>query len=116
MVSIILLFLFGFKQESLALTQYSIGIVYVYFALIAETIVLFILSAIFQGKKMAYLVSLVILTAGSLLLIQNIPLLQMIIDQVLGLVFGFSVYSVAVVETLPWTLSGHGKILLSHLS
>ena len=79
---------------------------YVYCALIAETIVLFILSAIFQGKKLAYLVSLVVLAAGGLLLIQNIPLLQMIIDQVMGLVFGFSVYSVAVVETLPWTLSG----------
>jgi dolichyl-diphosphooligosaccharide--protein glycosyltransferase len=106
LVSIILLFLFGFKQDSLALTQYSIGIVYVYCALIAETIVLFILSAIFQGKKLAYLVSLVVLAAGSLLLIQSIPLLQTIIDQVLGLVFGFSVFSVAVVETLPWTLSG----------
>ncbi len=78
MVSIILLFLFGFKQESLALTQYSIGIVYVYCALIAETIVLFILSAIFQGKKLAYIASLVLLAAAGLLLIQNIPLLQMI--------------------------------------
>jgi dolichyl-diphosphooligosaccharide--protein glycosyltransferase len=106
LVSIILLFLFGFKQESLALTHYSIGIVYVYCALIAETIVLFILSAIFQGKKLAYLVSLVVLAAGGLFLIQSIPLLQMIRDQVLGLFFGFSVYSVAVVETLPWTLSG----------
>jgi dolichyl-diphosphooligosaccharide--protein glycosyltransferase len=67
--------------------------------------VLFILSGIFQGKKLAYLVSLFLLAAGILLLIQSIPLLQTIIDQVLGLVFGFSVYSVAVVETLPWTLS-----------
>jgi oligosaccharyl transferase (archaeosortase A-associated) len=106
LVSIILLFLFGFKRESLSLTQYSIGIVYLYCALIAETIVLFILSAIFQGKKLAYLVSLVVLAAVGLVLIQSIPLLQMFIDQVLGLVFGFSVYSVAVVETLPWTLSG----------
>ncbi len=106
LVSIILLFLFGFKQESFALTQYSIGIVYVYCVLIAETTVLFILSAIFQGKKLAYIASLVLLTAAGLLLIQNIPLLRMIFDQVMGLVFGFSVYSVAVVETLPWTLSG----------
>jgi dolichyl-diphosphooligosaccharide--protein glycosyltransferase len=106
LVSIILLFLFGFKRESLSLTQYSIGIVYVYCALIAETIVLFILSVIFQGKKRAYLVCLVVLAVGGLLLIQSIPLLQMFIDQVMGLIFGFSVYSVAVVETLPWTLSG----------
>jgi dolichyl-diphosphooligosaccharide--protein glycosyltransferase len=106
LVSIILLFLFGFKREGLSLTYYSIGIVYVHCALIAETIVLFILSAIFQGKKLAYLISLFLLAAGTLFLIQSIPLLQMILDQVLGLVFGFSVYSVAVVETLPWTLSG----------
>jgi dolichyl-diphosphooligosaccharide--protein glycosyltransferase len=106
LVSIILLFLFGFKQESFSLTQYSIGIVYVYCALIAETTVLFILSSIFGGKKLAYIASLVLLTAAGLLLVQNIPLLQMIFDQVMGLVFGFSVYSVAVVETLPWTLSG----------
>jgi dolichyl-diphosphooligosaccharide--protein glycosyltransferase len=74
LVSIFFLFLFGFKPESLALTQYSIGIVYVYCALITETIVLFLLSAFFQGKKRAYIVSLVILAAGSLLLIQNIPI------------------------------------------
>jgi len=106
LVSIILLFLFGFRQESLTLTQYSIGIVYVHYALIAETIVLFILSFIFHGKKLVYLISLVVLCAVSMLVIQSIPLLQTLIDQVLGVVFGFSVYSVAVVETLPWTLSG----------
>jgi len=106
LVSTILLFLFGFKQGSLSLTQYSIGIVYVYWALIAETIVLFILSAIFQRKKLAYLVSLVVLCVVSLVIIQSIPLLRIPLDQVLGLVFGLSVYSVAVVETLPWTLSG----------
>ena len=78
---------------------------YVHCALIAETIVLFILSVIFQGKKLAYLVSLVVLAAGAIVLIQIIPLFQTILDQVLGLVFGFSIYSVAVVETLPWTLT-----------
>jgi dolichyl-diphosphooligosaccharide--protein glycosyltransferase len=106
LVSIILLFLFGFNQESLALTQYSIGIIYVYGALIAETIVLFSLSLIFKGKKLAYLVSLIVLCIISVLLIQSIPQLRISLDQVLGPVFGFSVYSVAVVETLPWTLAG----------
>ena len=106
LVSIILLFFFGFKHEGLSLTNYSIGIVYVHFALILETIVLFILSTIFQGKKIVYFISLVILAAGLIILIRNIPLLQMIMDQVAGLLFGFSVFSVAVVETLPWTLSG----------
>jgi oligosaccharyl transferase (archaeosortase A-associated) len=106
LVSTILLFFFGFSQESLALTQYSMGIVYVNCAIIAGTIMLFILSLIFRGKKWAYLVSLVVLAAGGLLLIRSIALFDMITGQVLELVFGFSVYSVAVVETLPWTLSG----------
>jgi oligosaccharyl transferase (archaeosortase A-associated) len=106
LVSIILLFLFGFKQESLALTQYSIGIVYVYCALIAETLVLFILSVLFKGKKLAYVGSIVVLVAAGFVVIRSIPLLQIFIDQVLGLGLGFSVYSVAVVETHPWTLTG----------
>ena len=46
------------------------------------------------------------LASGGLLLIRSIALFDMITGQVLELVFGFSVYSVAVVETLPWTLSG----------
>ena len=106
LVSIILLFIFGFKNEGLSLSQYSIGIVYLQCILIAETIVLFLLSVIFPGKKLAYLVSLGILAAAGLLLIQSTPGIQLIIDQVLALVFGFSDFSVAVVETLPWTLSG----------
>jgi len=105
-VSIILLFLFGLRQESLALTQYSIGIIYVHYALIAETIVLFILSLIFPGKKLAYLVSIIVICVVSLFLILVVPLLRIYLDQVLGPMFGFSVYSVAVIETLPWTLSG----------
>jgi dolichyl-phosphooligosaccharide-protein glycotransferase len=106
LIPIILLFLFGFRQESLALTQYSSGIIYAHLALVAETIVLFILSVIFKERKIGYIVSLVSLLAICLVLIQIFPLLQMVIDQMLGLIFGLSVYSVAVVETLPWTLSG----------
>lgn len=105
-VSVILLYLFGFNQESLALTQYSVGIIYVYGALIAETIVLYSLSLIFKGKKLSYLVILILLCVISILLILSIPQLRFSLDQVLGPVFGFSVYSVAVVETLPWTLAG----------
>jgi hypothetical protein len=106
LIPAILLFFFGFRQESLALTQYSSGIMYVHFALIAETIVLFVLSVIFKGKKIAYLAGIIALTLGGLLIIQILSLLNIVIDQMLGMVFGVSVYSVAVVETLPWTLAG----------
>jgi oligosaccharyl transferase (archaeosortase A-associated) len=106
MVSIILLFLFGFKQEGLSLSQYSVGIVYVQLVLIGETIVLFVLAAILQGKKLAFLISLLILAAGGMVLFQIIPLFQTMIVQILGLLSGGSIYSVAVVETLPWTISG----------
>src|SRR5665647_226926 len=101
-VSIILLFLFGFKHESLSLSKYSIGIVYVQSALIIETLVLFILATVLRGKKLAFAISLVVLAAGGLGVIQNIPLFQTMIVQVLELLFGFSIFSVAVVETLPW--------------
>ena len=106
MVSIILLFLFGFKHEGLSISQYSVGIVYVQLVLIVETMVLFLLTTILQGKKLAFIISLLILAAGSIAVIQNIPLFQTMIVQVLGLLSGSSIYSVAVVETLPWTLSG----------
>jgi oligosaccharyl transferase (archaeosortase A-associated) len=105
-VSIILILIFGFKAEGVSLSQYSIGIVHVQLTLIIGTIVLFILAKIFQGKRRAFLFSLFVLIIGSIVLIQIIPLFQTIVVQVLGLLFGPSVYSVAVVETLPWTVSG----------
>ncbi|MCK9593492.1 MAG: oligosaccharyl transferase, archaeosortase A system-associated [Methanoregula sp.] len=105
-VSIIFLFIFGFKSEGLSITRYSIGIPYILLALIAETVVLFILSSLFQGKKITYLISLVVLSAGSFILIQIYPPLQTLSQQATSLFFGSSEYSVSVVETLPWTLSG----------
>jgi len=105
-VSIILLFIFGFKSEGLLITGYSIGIPYILLALIAETVVLFIFSSLFQGKKITYLISLVVLTTGSFIFIQIYPPLQMLNQQALSLLFGSSEFSVSVVETLPWTLSG----------
>ena len=102
----ILLFLFGFKSEGISLTGYSIGIVYVHFAIIAETVVLFILSSIFRGKKILYLTSLAVIFAGGTILTQIYPPFHSLAQQVLTLVSGTTVYSVGVVETLPWTFSG----------
>jgi dolichyl-diphosphooligosaccharide--protein glycosyltransferase len=105
-VSVILLFLFGFRHEGLSLTQYSIGMVYAQVSVILATAGLFFLARVLPGKKIAYIASLVILIAGSIALMLNIPQLQMITGQVLGVIFGSSLFSVAVVETLPWTLNG----------
>jgi dolichyl-diphosphooligosaccharide--protein glycosyltransferase len=105
-VSILLLFIFGFKSGGLSITRYSIGIPYVLLALIAGTLVLFVLSSLFQGKKSVYLVSLAVLAAGSIIFIQIFPPLQTLSRQAMELFFGSSEFSVSVVETLPWTLSG----------
>src|SRR4030042_3482092 len=89
-VSILLLFIFGFKSEGLSITRYSIGIPYVLLALIAGTLVLFILSSLFQGKKSVYLISLAVLTVGSFIFIQIFPPLQTLSQQAMSLFFGSS--------------------------
>ncbi len=61
---------------------------YVQLVLIVETIVLFLLTTILRGKKLAFIISLVILAAGSIAVIQNIPLFQTMIVQVFGLLSG----------------------------
>ncbi len=105
-VTIILLFIFGFKSEGLSITRYSIGIPLVLLTLIAETFVLFILSSYLQGKKIIYLVSLLVLSAGSITFVQFYPPLNALSQQAMSLFFGSQEYSVSVVETLPWTLPG----------
>jgi len=106
LISTIFLFLFGFKQPGVSLTQYSIGIVYLNLALIAETVLLYTFSRIFAGKKWRYLGSFAVLAVIGFFLIRSFPKLQEVIDQALGLLFGFSVFSIGVLETLPWTISG----------
>ena len=101
----IFLFLFGFIQPGVSLTRYSIGIVYVSLAIIGETVLLYIFSRIFYGKKWLFLGSFAVLAIIGIFLIQSFPVLQSVTGQATGLLFGFSTYSVAVVETLPWTLS-----------
>jgi oligosaccharyl transferase (archaeosortase A-associated) len=105
-VSVILLFLFGFRNVGVSLSQYTIGIVYVHLILLLGTVVLFVPATIYHGNRRAYLLTLLVLTAGTLILTLIIPLFQTMLVQILGLLFGFSIFSVAVVETLPWTLTG----------
>jgi dolichyl-diphosphooligosaccharide--protein glycosyltransferase len=104
-ISTIFLFLFGIKQPGVSLTQYSMGIVYVNLALIGETVLLCSVSRISRGKKWLFFGSLAVLTIIGFFLIQSFPLLQSVTSQASGLLFGFSAYSVGVIETLPWTLS-----------
>ena len=104
-ISTIFLFLFGIKQPGVSLTQYSMGIVYVNLALIGETVLLYTVSRISHGKKWLFLGSFAVLAIIGIFLIQSFPILQSVTGQATGLLFGFSAYSVGVVETLPWTLS-----------
>jgi dolichyl-diphosphooligosaccharide--protein glycosyltransferase len=106
LTSIILLVIFGFKTEDLSITRYSIGIPYVLLALVAETVVLSVLSSLFQKKKNLYLISLCVLSFGILIFIQIYQPLHTLSQQAMSLLFGSSEYSISIVETLPWTLSG----------
>jgi dolichyl-diphosphooligosaccharide--protein glycosyltransferase len=99
-----LLLLSGFTQHGTSITQYSIGIVYVLGALIAETVVLAFMSKGCSGKKWLYTICLAGLAIGVFILIQINPQLCAVSNQVSGLLFGFSAYSVGIEETLPWTL------------
>ncbi|MCX6690454.1 MAG: oligosaccharyl transferase, archaeosortase A system-associated [Methanoregula sp.] len=105
-VSTILLFVFGFKQPGVSLTQYSIGLVYVNGLLIAGTVLLYAFLRIFSGKRWLFLGSIAVLAVFGFVLIQSIPPLQTVISQGMELLFGSSTYAVSIVETLPWTLSG----------
>jgi oligosaccharyl transferase (archaeosortase A-associated) len=104
-VTSVLLLLFGIKEPGTSLTHYSIGVVYVHGALIAETVILAFLGRSCSGKKWLYTISLAALAIGGFVLIQINPALSAVSDQALDLVFDSSVYSVGVMETLPWTLA-----------
>ena len=104
-ISIIFLFLFGIKQPGVSLTQYSMGLVYISLFLIGETVLLYTISLLSRGKKWLFTGSVIVFTMGGVFLLQSVPLLQAVSGQVSGLLFGFSPYSVGVIETLPWTLA-----------
>ncbi|MFA4848783.1 MAG: oligosaccharyl transferase, archaeosortase A system-associated [Methanoregula sp.] len=99
-----LFLLHGIKQPGTSLTQYTIGVVYVHYALIGETVVLAILSKSCSGKRWLYTCFLLVLAIGGFFLIQTNPMLNAVSTQALGLVFGSSTYAIGIVETLPWTL------------
>jgi len=102
---IVLLLFFGVKTEGLSVTGYSIALIYANLVLIVETTVLYGISAIGRGKRWVFLLSLFGVGAGGFFVIQNHPIFQPIINQGLGLFFGRSEYSIAVQETLPWSLA-----------
>ena len=104
-ISIMLLFLFGIKQPGVSLNQYSMGMIYVSAVLIGETVLLYTISFISRERKWLFFGSLIVLAVLGIFLIQNVPLLQKVFDQASDLLFGFSVYSISIIETLPWTLS-----------
>jgi oligosaccharyl transferase (archaeosortase A-associated) len=102
-VAMVLLVLFGFKREGISFSQYSVGIVYIHLALIAETMVIRILAELFREKRAGFFISIAGLGTGALVLSQVVPALGSISDQARNLLFGFSVYTVGVQETLPWS-------------
>jgi dolichyl-phosphooligosaccharide-protein glycotransferase len=104
-VATVLLILFGFKREGISFTQYSVGIVYIHLALMAETIIIWGLAKIFQKKRAGFFIGIAGVAAGALVLTQVVDALQWISQQALNLLFGFSVYSVGVQETLPWSIA-----------
>lgn len=105
-VSSLLLLIFGIKSDGLSLTQYTIGIVYLYLAIIAETVLLFIFSKLCRGKIIGYLSCVVGLIIGGLILSQVHPSILQIRNQAINFLLGVSEFSVAVRETMPWTVSG----------
>ena len=102
-VATVLLVLFGFKTEDISFSRYSVGIVYLHILLMGETIAIRILSGIFEKKRAGFFISIAGLGIGALVLSQAVPLLQSVSQQALNLLFGFSVYTVGVQETLPWS-------------
>ncbi len=105
-VATILLFIFGFRTEGISFSQYSIGIVYLHGAVAAESILIRVLAEVFRTRRRGFFVSIAGLGIGTVILIQVVPVLQTIAQQAFSLLFGFSVYSVGVEETLPWSISG----------
>ena len=103
---VLLVTLFGFHGEGgLSLITYSVGHVYVMFALIGETILLYALVRIFHKNAVQYYLSLAAVVIGGIVLIQFLPSLQTIKDQAVALVYGSSAYTIAIRETQPWSFS-----------
>ena len=103
-ISAALLVLFGFHATGISITQYSPGLVYIHLALVAKTVVFFILSRVFSGKRVPYLISLAILGVAGCAAVFLYPPFTGMGQQAFSLFFGSMQFSVGVVETLPLTL------------
>lgn len=102
----ILLLLFGIRHEGLSFTRYSLGLVVIQGAIMAETIFLYILSKGFYKKRILYILTLAGLIIGGLFISQVVPSLKEILNQATDLFFSSSAFSFGVQETLPWSFSG----------
>ena len=96
---------FGFRQEGISFTQYSVGLVYLHLAIMAETAIICSLAKIFRNSRSGFSISMTGLIPGSIILSLIVPSLQIISQNALSLLFGFSVYTVGVQETLPLSWS-----------
>ena len=104
-VSGVLLVLFGFKQPGYSVTSYTIGLVYVNLALIAETFLLFCISKLSRGNTLRYVVSLLALALAGFVLTGIYPPFEMLSLQAQNLLFGSSNFTNGVVNTAHLSLS-----------
>jgi oligosaccharyl transferase (archaeosortase A-associated) len=105
-LSVVLLFLFGFKREGLSFMNYSLGLVLIHLAIMAETVVVYALSKVLRGRRTPYLLVIAGLILGGLVISRTVPAIRQVSSQAMNLVFGYSAFSVGVQETLPWSFSG----------
>ena len=104
LTSILLLVLFGFRETGFSLSQYSLGIVIVHIALVAETVFLYAISEAFRRNKIFYVLSLggsAIVAIAALIIIEPLHILG---SEALALFGGVSEFTIGVEETLPWSI------------
>jgi dolichyl-diphosphooligosaccharide--protein glycosyltransferase len=102
-VATVLYLLFGFKAEGISFSQYTVGIVYLHLAVMAGTIGIRALSGIFRGNRSGFIISIAAFFVGLGVICLVVPAARSVAGQAGSLLFGFSVYSIGVQETLPWS-------------
>jgi dolichyl-diphosphooligosaccharide--protein glycosyltransferase len=100
-VSAILFTLFGIRTGGSSVIQYSMGIVYVHVALIAETVVLWGIAAFFEKKIKEYLITLTGFCIAGVIATQMYPPFAVLREQAMGLFFVSADYAVGIMETQP---------------
>ncbi len=101
----LLLLVFGFQTTGISFSQYSVGIVYLHGAIIAETLIIWIAGEVSRKKRSWFFAGIAGLLLAGLVLSLVVPVLQQITGQAYDLLFGYSIFSVGVQETLPWSLA-----------